>query len=247
MKKTLPPAAVGPAPDAALVAMPRPAETLDRAGRANFFHRLSREAGAVAIRAALAAGVELLEARRELAGGFVKWVQAKCAFGVATAYRYIQLAEATLPEAAVPALLEGSDEDRTRAVEEAASAADSRTLTDLYADLGIVRRTPSRMGGRRNEAAEANGHRVGRPPKDAKAEAEAVAAEIEAAANAPALLWASARGALDTLVKLDSEKDFLRRIGDDELATAAGLLADLSRKAAEILAPRLAAREGGAR
>jgi len=105
----------------------------------------------------------------------------------------------------------------------------------------------AQRGGRRNEAAEENGHRVGRPPKDAKAEEEDVAAEIEAAANAPALLWASAKGALDTLLRLDSEKDFLRRIGDDELASAAGLLAELSRKAAEILAPRLAAREGGAR
>ena len=224
--------ATAAAPDTALVAMPRPSGALDRAGRANFFHRLSREAGAVAIRAALAAGVELLEARRELAGGFVKWVQQKCAFGTSTAYRYIQLAEATLPEAAVPALLEGSDADRERAVEEAADAADSRTLTDLYADLGIVRRTPSKMGGARPGA--------GRKRRDAD-----VAAEIEAAANAPALLWASAKGALDTLVKLDSEKDFLRRIGDDELATAAGLLADLSRKAAGVLKGRRAGRARG--
>lgn len=215
------------APETALVAMPRPSGALDRAGRANFFHRLSREAGAVAIRAALAAGVELLEARRELAGGFVKWVQAKCAFSPRTAYNYIRLAEATLPEAAVPALLEGSDADRERAVEEAAEAADSRTLTDLYADLGIVRRTPSKMGGARPGAG-----------RHSKADAD-VAAEIEAAANAPALLWASAKGALDTLVKLDSEKDFLRRIGDDELANASHLLADLSDKAAKALATRL--------
>lgn len=133
----------------ALVAMPAPAANLDRAERVNFFHRLSREAGIVAIRAAIAAGVELLEAKAEHAGGFQSWVQAKCSFGVATAYRYIAVAEKTLTESRLPALLEGTDTDRENAIEEAATSTDSRTLTDLYEGLGIVKRTPSKMGGAR--------------------------------------------------------------------------------------------------
>lgn len=140
----------------ALVAMPAPGAELDRAARANFFHRLSREAGLVAIRAAIAAGVELLEAKAEHAGGFQKWVEAKCAFGVSTAYNYIALAEKTLPESTLPQLLALPEADRETAIEEAATSTDSRTLTDLYADLGIVKRTPSKMGGAREGA--------GRPP-----------------------------------------------------------------------------------
>lgn len=133
----------------ALVAMPAPGEGLDRADRVNFFHRLSREAGIVAIRAAIAAGVELLEAKAEHAGGFQNWVKSKCAFGLSTAYNYMAVAEKTLTEARLPALLEGTDADRENAIEEAATSTDSRTLTDLYEGLGIVKRTPSKMGGAR--------------------------------------------------------------------------------------------------
>jgi hypothetical protein len=140
-----------------LVAMPMPGAGLDHAARANFFHRLSREAGLVAIRAAIAAGVELLEAKAEYAGGFVNWVRTKCAFGVSTAYNYIALAEKTLPESTLPQLLALPEADRETAIEAAATSTDSRTLTDLYADLGIVKRTPSKMGGARPGA--------GRPKK----------------------------------------------------------------------------------
>lgn len=140
----------------ALVAMPAPGANLDRADRVNFFHRLSREAGIVAIRAAIAAGVELLEAKAEHAGGFTNWVKSKCSFGISTAYNYMAVAEKTLTEARLPALLEGTDADRENAIEEAATSTDSRTLTDLYEGLGIVKRTPSKMGGVRPGA--------GRPP-----------------------------------------------------------------------------------
>lgn len=140
----------------ALVAMPAPGANLDRADRVNFFHRLSREAGIVAIRAAIAAGVELLEAKAEHAGGFQSWVKSKCSFGLSTAYKYMAVAEKTLTEARLPALLEGTDADRENAIEEAATSTDSRTLTDLYEGLGIVKRTPSKMGGSRPGA--------GRPP-----------------------------------------------------------------------------------
>lgn len=141
-------AAVVPA-SAALVAMPAPSAELDRADRVNFFHRLSREAGIVAIRAAIAAGVELLEAKEEHPRDFQSWVRAKCAFGLSTAYNYIAVAQKTLPEASLPALLEGTDAERENAIEEAATSTDSRTLTDLYEGLGIVKRTPSKMGGAR--------------------------------------------------------------------------------------------------
>ncbi len=143
----------------ALVAMPAPGANLDRADRVNFFHRLSREAGIVAIRAAIAAGVELLEAKEEHPRDFQSWVRARCAFGLRTAYNYIAVAQKTLPEASLPALLEGTDADRKNAIEEAATSTDSRTLTDLYEGLGIVKRTPSKMGGARPGA--------GRPKKSA--------------------------------------------------------------------------------
>lgn len=171
---------------AALVAMPEPAGTLDRAGRVNFFHRLSREAGVVSIRAALAAGLELLAAKEELSGGFQKWVQAKCSFGVTTAYKYMATVQRSLPEAALPKLLSDSDAARERKIEEVASSTDSRTLTELYDDLGIVRKTPSNLGGARPGAGRPKGGtsegRRAKPPLELSEEwmqrAEAAASEL---------------------------------------------------------------------
>jgi hypothetical protein len=179
-----------PASSAALVAMPEPGESLDRAGRVNFFHRLSREAGVVSIRAALAAGVELLQAKEELAGGFVEWVKRKCAFGTSTAYNYMNLVQRSLPEASLPKLLAGSDADREREIEEVASSTDSRTLTELYDDLGIVRKTQSNMGGARPGA--------GRKPKHALSNDE-IAAQAAALQTDPEL---AAREFFDLMDKL---------------------------------------------
>lgn len=220
-----------PAASAALVAMPEPGEALDRAGRANFFHRLSREAGVVSIRAALAAGMELLQAKEELAGGFVEWVKHKCAFGTSTAYNYINLVQRTLPEQALPGLLAGSDSEREAAVEAAAAGTDSRTLTELYDDLGIVRKTPSNLGGARPGA--------GRKPKHAlsneeiAAQAAALQADPKLAAKeledlmAPLLAWANGRAGFGALP-------------DADLSRAAARLADLSRMASEALRERKA-------
>lgn len=194
------PVAPAPAASAALVAMPEPGEALDRAGRANFFHRLSREAGMVSIRAALAAGMELLQAKEELAGGFVEWVKHKCDFGSATAYRYIALVQKTLPEQSLPKLLSGSDAEREAAIERTAAGTDSRTLTELYDDLGIVRKTPSNLGGARPGA--------GRKPKCAEKqmeEAVALATEPELADGemgellGPLSAWALERDGVATL------------------------------------------------
>lgn len=74
---------------------------------------------------------------------------------------------------------------------------------------------------------------AGRPLKDA------VAALDEAAALEPAL-WAAARGALDGLVRLDAERDFLHRLSDDHLAAASQVLLDLSAKASRALTARIA-------
>lgn len=142
-------AAVVPAAGA-LVAMPFPAEKFDHAERANFFHRLSREAGIVSIRAAIAAGVELRAEKREHPGGFQNWVKAKCAFGVRTAYNYIALAEKMLPD--LEGLLYHCVAEQEEAIEAAATSTDSRTLTELYVEQGIVNRTPSNMGGAREGA-----------------------------------------------------------------------------------------------
>lgn len=220
-----------PAASAALVAMPEPDETLDRAGRANFFHNLSRDAGIVAIRAALAAGVELLQAKEELSGGFQKWVESKCSFSVGTAYRYIRLVQASLPANALPKLLSGSDAEREAAIERTAAETDSRTLTELYDDLGIVRKTPSNLGGARPGAGRKPRHALGN--EEIAAQAAALQADPKLAAKeledllSPLLAWANGRAGFGALP-------------DRDLAAARARLSDLLGLADEALRERKA-------
>ena len=228
------PKSLVPAPaasQAALVAMPEPGEALDRAGRVNFFHRLSREAGVVSIRAALAAGLELLAAKEELSGGFQKWVQTKCSFGVTTAYKYMATVQRSLPEAALPKLLAGSDADREAAIERTAAETDSRTLTELYDDLGIVRKTHSNLGGARPGAGRKPRHALGN--EEIAAQAAALSADPKLAAKeledllAPLIAWANGRAGFGALP-------------DRELASARANLSDLLGRADEALRERKA-------
>lgn len=223
------PVAPAPAASAALVTMPEPVEALDRAGRANFFHRLSREAGMVSIRAALAAGMELLQAKEELAGGFVEWVKHKCDFGSATAYRYIALVQKTLPEQSLPKLLSGSDAEREAAIERTAAETDSRTLMELYDDLGIVRKTPSNLGGARPGA--------GRKPKHPLSDEE-IAAQAAALSADPELAARECFELLDKLVAWANGATGFAALPDKDLARATTLLGDLGFRAGSALAER---------
>ena len=222
-------ALVPAASSAALVAMPEPDGKLDRAGRANFFHALSREAGVVSIRAALAAGVELLQAKEELSGGFQEWVKRKCSFGVATAYRYIALVQRSLPEAAVPRLLAGSDADREREIEEVASSTDSRTLTELYDDLGIVRKTPSNLGGARPGA----GRKPKRPLTD-----EEIAVQAAALSADPEMAAKECFDLLDRLVAWANGPAGFAALPDKDLVRAHNILGDLGFRVGTALVDR---------
>lgn len=229
------PDAPAPAASAALVAMPEPGEALDRAGRANFFHRLSREAGVVSIRAALAAGMELLQAKEELAGGFVEWVKHKCAFGVTTAYKYLALVQKTLPEQSLPKLLSGSDAEREAAIERTAAETDSRTLTELYDDLGIVRKTPSNLGGARPGA--------GRKPKHPLSDEE-IAAQAAALQADPTLAFREFTDLTDKLLAWANGRAGFGALSDADLLKADKRLQQIFAIYADVLRARRGGKAG---
>ncbi len=130
--------------------IPAPAAGLSLPQRIQYYHRLSREAGRVSIMAALAAGVELQRAKEQVEHGmFTNWIKSNCGFTARTAQNYMKLAESLLPEGAVAGLLEEPEEARQELLAQAAGEADARTLTELYAELGIVRPYKSNMGGAR--------------------------------------------------------------------------------------------------
>lgn len=193
--------ALAPVAEVAL-AVPEPAATLDRAGRINYYHAVSREAGCVSIAAALAAGAELQRAKAEAdAGMFGEWIRRNCKFSERTAYHYLALAERLLPGDAMPRLLEMPPERRREALAESASAIDARTLSELYADLGIVRPSAKRMGGARPGA--------GRPPKT-----DPEPAHVEAGAE-----WAALGAHIDRALGWHFEKHLPRAMAVEALHT----------------------------
>jgi predicted DNA-binding protein (UPF0251 family) len=156
------------------VNLPDPDAALDRAGRVAFYHGLACSAARVSVMAAIAAGVELIRAKAEAEHGmFQSWVEKNCEFGRSTAYKYMSLAEGVLGDR-LPALVEANSRAPAVALIEAhASDTEARSLTELYADMGIVRRTAG-LGGRRPGA--------GRP----RAAENLTPDEIEARARADA-------------------------------------------------------------
>lgn len=156
-----------------------PSPRMDAAARINYYHRLSREAGMVAVKGAIAAGVELVKVQLQNPGRlFDAWVDANCEFARRTAFKYMAVMKQTIGNN-LGLLLEGSDEKRRDAIEAFAASTDSKSLTELYVDLGIVKKTPSNLGGRREGA--------GRKPKlsdeELRRQAEALAADPQMAYN----------------------------------------------------------------
>ncbi len=204
--------------------IPAPAAGLSLPQRIQYYHRLSREAGRVSIMAALAAGVELQRAKEQVEHGmFTNWIKSNCGFTARTARNYMQLAESLLPEGAVAGLLEGPEEARQELLAEAAAEADARTLTELYAELGIVRPYKSNMGGARPGA--------GRPRKDAAAQPISMVADPDANA-------AECLGYLGRLYDWAIARDGWGYLSDKDLLTARATLKDIAKRADAIVAAR---------
>ena len=211
-----------------LVSAEPPAAGMEAAARINHWHEVAKQSSEMAIAAALNAGLELFKAKVDHPGNFVQWIESNCDFGKTTAYRYLSLVQQAISVDELPKIANGSDKMRQTAIEEYAAETDSKSLTELYCDLGIIKKTPSKMGGKREGA--------GRKRKDA---AEDEAAALDAAVNASGLLSAAIKGPIETLWQLYKERDVFSRIDDETLGYAAGLLDELCKAATKALKLRV--------
>lgn len=148
------------------VLMPSP--DMDRSGRINYFHSVAEEAGEISIKAALFAGLELMKAKQDIPhGGYEKWIDSNCSFGVSTAKNYVAVATEYLSKKFdIKHLISSSDAERQEAVEETSNDVGDASLRQLYIELGIVKKSKSKMGGDRTDIARRNGKKVGRPTKE---------------------------------------------------------------------------------
>lgn len=148
------------------VLMPSP--EMDRTGRINYFHSVAEEAGEISIKAALFAGLELMKAKQDIPhGGYEKWIDSNCSFGISTAKNYVAVATEYLSKKFdIKHLISSSDAERQDAVEETSNDVGDASLRQLYLELGIVKKSKSKMGGDRRDACALNGTKVGRPTKE---------------------------------------------------------------------------------
>ena len=211
-----------------LVSAEPPAAGMEAAARINHWHEVAKQSSEMAIAAALNAGLELFKAKIDHPGTFEKWIEANCDLGRRTAYNYLKLVQQAISADELPKIANGSDKMREAAIEEYAAETDSKSLTELYCDLGIIKKTPSKMGGKREGA--------GRKRKD---EAEEISENLDAAVNTPGLLAAAIKGPIETLWRLWKERDVFSRIDDETLGHAAGLLDELSKAATKALKLRV--------
>ena len=205
------------------IVFPDGVETLGE--KANFLHTYSIEASKRSIAAAILAGWCLSVARESCAHGmWHAWLEKNVTFSQQTATNYMTIFAQTVGKARAnlrrPIPL--STPPTMAELDVAAHDLDGTSLSALYRSTRLM--APNEGHGGAREGA-------GRKPKD-------VAAELKAVAEHEAVLWASARGALDTLVQLDG-RDFLHRLSDEHLAQVATKLDKLAQKAAKMLLERV--------
>ena len=190
-----------------------PSPQLDAAGRINYYHELSKQASVFSVKAALAVGLELVRVQLANPGKlFDEWIDANCSFSRRTAFHYMATLKQTIGASMeLGRLVNGSDDDRRSAIDAFAASTDSKSLTELYADLGIVHKTKSNLGGRREGA--------GRPRK---LTAEEMQAQADALAKDPETAWNELKSLIDQLDAFISVRDGLGLLGSEKIGWVRG-------------------------
>ena len=215
--------------EAKIINVVMPDAKMEPAGRINYFHRVTKEAGKLSIAAAFYAGLELMRVKKNLVGHgeFQKWVESNCDFAYSTGHNYIHVAYMCLDKAGYECdeLLDGSDTTRVKAVEDAAEKCESDSLNEIYIELGIVKKSKSNMGGKREGA--------GRKRKD---DAEALAREAEEIAGKAGALEISKT--VGDLFVLAVSQDLFGSVGTVELKEQIETLEQVLKRAKEIVKSR---------
>lgn len=200
----------------------------DPAERIKYHLSQAHVAASVAMRHIIEAGWELAKQKRVLGfGQWNAWCQEKLDISRFTADKYIATFHRTV--GVERALQSVSLEAKLlkKELDAATVGMEEKTVRQAMIELGVIKAAKS-WGGKREGA--------GCKPKG---EAETVAEKLEAIANNETLLWQALKGALDTLVKMDAEKDIWNRLDDNHLADAVGILAEAAKKSSNTMMKRI--------
>lgn len=155
-----------------LITVEPPSEQMDLGKQIDYFQEVVKQSASIGCTAAVINGVLLVKAQIEHPKTFQDWIVANTAVSLRTSYNYINAAKRTMGTQIVEELAKRGTMEIAEKVQQAMVKLrlESKPLTELYCDVGIIKRTPSNMGGKREGA--------GRKRKeDLAAQAEAIAGE----------------------------------------------------------------------
>lgn len=209
-----------------LINIVAPGAEMDAASRINHYHQLSMQAGVVAVKAALEVGMTLFQEKIRRQGTFQAWVEQNCDFSIRTSYNYLNLLQKSIgSQNDLMQLSDMSAKKREAAIDEFSSTVESKTLSELMCDYGIIQRSKSNLGGKREGA--------GRKRKD---DAEALAREAEEIAGKAGALEISKT--VGDLFVLAVSQDLFGSVGTVELKEQIETLEQVLKRAKDIFKSR---------
>ena len=140
--------------DSVLITVEPPNEQMDLGKQINYFQEIVKQSASIGCTAAVINGVLLTKAQIEHPKTFVEWLEANTAVSQRTCYNYINAAKRTMGTQIVEELAQRGTMEIVEKVQVAMVKLrlESKPLTELYCDVGIVKKTPSKMGGKREGA-----------------------------------------------------------------------------------------------
>ena len=210
-----------------IVTVEPPDANMELGKQINYFQEVVKQSASIGCTAAIINGVLIAKAQVEHPQTFVDWIVANTAVSLRTSYNYINAAKRTLGSGIVEELAKKGTVEIAESVTQAMMKLklESKPLTELYCDVGIIKRTPSKMGGRREGA--------GRPRKDSQEELARQAEEIAAKAGAVEL-----SKTVGDLFVLGVSQDLFGTVGTVELKEQIDTLEKVLKRAKDILRSR---------
>ena len=137
-----------------LVTVEPPNAEMDLGKQIDYFQEIVKQSASIGCTAAVINGVLLVKAQFQHPKSFTDWLAANTSISHSCSYNYINAAKRTMGTQLVVELAQRGTMEIAEKVQQAMVKLrlESKPLTELYCDVGIVKRTPSNMGGRREGA-----------------------------------------------------------------------------------------------
>ena len=205
-----------------LVTVEPPNAEMDLGKQIDYFQEIVKQSASIGCTAAVINGVLLVKAQIQHPKSFTDWLAANTSISQSCSYNYINAAKRTMGTQIVEELAQRGTMEIAEKVQQAMVnlRLESKPLTELYCDVGIVKRTPSNMGGRREGA--------GRKRKDDMREA------VQDAITDPARCFEEVDGHLTSLYEICVTKNGFGVMIRDDLKKAINTLNLLLTKAKEV-------------